>query len=160
MIPIPGFPGYYATEGGEIWSDRSGILKRLKPWHNGNYLQLSLRSSANAYHYSVHELILLAFVGPRPEGMEGCHCDGDSQNNRISNLRWDTPKANRADKLLHKTLACGSTHGMAKLTESQVLEIRDLYSSKTYSQRQLAERFGVKVGCILNVVNRKSWTHI
>lgn len=51
----------------------------------------------------VHRLILLAFVGPCPPGMEGCHEDGDPLNCTLANLRWDTPKANKADSIRHGT---------------------------------------------------------
>lgn len=51
----------------------------------------------------VHHLVLEAFVGPRPEGTEGCHFDGDATNNQIDNLRWDTHLANEADKARHGT---------------------------------------------------------
>lgn len=45
-----------------------------------------------------HALVLTAFVGPRPAGMEACHANDVPDDNRLQNLRWDTPEANRADK--------------------------------------------------------------
>jgi hypothetical protein len=51
----------------------------------------------------VHRLVLEAFVGPCPEGMVGCHNDGDPLNNRLDNLRWDTPSNNERDKWVHGT---------------------------------------------------------
>lgn len=45
----------------------------------------------------VHRIVLEAFVGPRPPGMEGCHWDGVTKNNSLANLRWDTPQANVQD---------------------------------------------------------------
>lgn len=59
----------------------------------------------------VHALVLEAFVGPRPDGFHGCHNDGDPTNNRLVNLRWDTPSANRLDSVRH------GTHAMARKTE-------------------------------------------
>ena len=41
--------------------------------------------------------MLETFIRPRPEGTEGCHWDGNSQNVCLMNLRWDTPEANRLD---------------------------------------------------------------
>lgn len=41
----------------------------------------------------VHALVLEAFEGPRPPGMEGCHSDGNPSNNRLSNLQWGTRSA-------------------------------------------------------------------
>jgi hypothetical protein len=49
----------------------------------------------------IHTLVLEAFAGPRPEGMEGCHNDGNPTNNHIDNLRWDTRSANNQDTLRH-----------------------------------------------------------
>ncbi|MBN7395680.1 HNH endonuclease [Mycobacteroides abscessus subsp. abscessus] len=47
----------------------------------------------------VHRLVLEAFVGPCPDGMEACHFDGDKTNNRLPNLRWDTRRANQDDAI-------------------------------------------------------------
>lgn len=49
----------------------------------------------------VHRLVLEAFVGPCPEGMEGCHSDGDPSNARLPNLRWDTKSENQFDRIRH-----------------------------------------------------------
>ena len=48
----------------------------------------------------VHHAVLSAWVGPRPEGMECDHINGDSLDNRLCNLEWVTHKENmrrRAD---------------------------------------------------------------
>lgn len=50
---------------------------------------------------AVHVLVLEEFVGLCPPGMESCHGDGDTQNNWLTNLRWDTPTNNNADKIKH-----------------------------------------------------------
>jgi hypothetical protein len=49
----------------------------------------------------VHRLVLEAFTGPCPQGMEACHNDGDPGNNAIGNLRWDTHASNIADVIAH-----------------------------------------------------------
>ena len=57
----------------------------------------------------IHRLVLEAFEGPCPEGMEGCHHDGNPTNNRIENLRWDTRRSNVADALRHGTHSNGQS---------------------------------------------------
>jgi hypothetical protein len=52
-------------------------------------------------HQRTHRLVLEAFVGPCPDGMEGCHNDGDKLNNSLGNLRWDTRSANMYDRVAH-----------------------------------------------------------
>jgi len=51
----------------------------------------------------VHNLVLEAFVGPRPEGYDGCHNNGQGTDNRLVNLRWDTKSANSVDTVIHGT---------------------------------------------------------
>ena len=53
--------------------------------------------------FKVHRLVLEAFIGPCPEGMEACHGDGDRANNAVGNLRWDTRSSNFLDKRQHGT---------------------------------------------------------
>lgn len=67
----------------------------------GGYPRVSLGSNTNTRF--VHLLVLEAFVGPRPEGMEGCHNDGNPANNRLDNLRWDTHSSNISDAVQHGT---------------------------------------------------------
>lgn len=57
----------------------------------------------------VHQLVLEAFVGPCPPGMEGCHWDDNKENNALTNLRWDTHTANMYDKVRN-----GHCHQTAK----------------------------------------------
>lgn len=51
----------------------------------------------------LHRVVLDAFIGPRPKGMEACHANGDPTDNRLVNLRWDTRSANAADSVRHGT---------------------------------------------------------
>jgi len=53
----------------------------------------------NERSVAVHLLVLLAWVGPRPEGYEACHGDKGRLRNHVDNLRWDTRKANAADRV-------------------------------------------------------------
>lgn len=54
---------------------------------------------------TVHSLVAEAFIGPRPEGLQVCHNDGDPLNNRSHNLRYDTASANVLDSVRHGTQA-------------------------------------------------------
>lgn len=57
-------------------------------------VQLYTNGKKTAKRRYVHHLVLEAFVGPRPEGLECLHGDDDKLNNTPSNLRWDTRLAN------------------------------------------------------------------
>jgi hypothetical protein len=119
-----------------------------------------LRRENQNFNSYVHRLILEAFVGPRPEGMEACHNDGDKTNNHWNNLRWDTHKNNLADRKLHGTDSAGSKHGQSKLTEPEVLQIRALYKAGGIAQKELGKQFGVTPAVISRIINRKNWNHV
>lgn len=53
----------------------------------------------------IHHLVLKAFRGPRPLGLQGCHNNGNPVDNRLANLRWDTAVENMQDALRHGTNA-------------------------------------------------------
>jgi hypothetical protein len=124
----------------------------------GGHLFVNLASGGGKVPRPVHRLVLEAFAGPRPPGMICCHWDGDPGNNRLGNLRWDTPKANSADALRHGRRACGAKVG-AKLTEQDVLDIRRLRADGL-TLTDLGARFGVSPGNVGAVVHGKTWKRL
>ena len=107
--------------------------------------------------FSVHVLVLTVFIGPCPEGMEGCHEDGDFTNNRVDNLRWDTHQENQRDMVRHGTtnFMPGENHPNAKLTEEQVREIRRMYATGEWTQKELMSHFDV--ASIQAILEGKVW---
>lgn len=110
--PIPGWEGLYevSTLGQVRGVDRIdasgrrwiGKMRRPKP-HGRGYKQVVLWRGGRPSGFGIHRLVLEAFVGPAPEGMQGCHNDGNPGNNSLANLRWDTPSANQLDSVAHGT---------------------------------------------------------
>jgi hypothetical protein len=60
------------------------------------YLVVSL-SNGTKHVVRVHTLVLEAFVGPRPDGLEACHGPNGADDNSRGNLRWDTSSAKSLD---------------------------------------------------------------
>lgn len=160
---IPGYDGIYqVSDLGRVRSLKRGSWKFLKSAISGtsSYRYVQLHKDSSVKNRPVHQLVLEAFVGQRPAGdYQGCHNDGDSGNNSLSNLRWDTQAGNFADKKLHGTESKGSKHGQAKLNESQVLNIRRRLNSGE-KQQTLADEHGVSRVLISLIKTRKVWTHI
>lgn len=67
------------------------------------YVHLYRGSHDDRRMHLVHRLVLEAFLGPCPDGMEGCHNNGDPTDNRLQNLRWDTHSSNMRDMRIHGT---------------------------------------------------------
>ncbi len=59
-----------------------------------------------------------------------------------------------------ETLARGGRHGNAKLTESQVYEIRLRYSLSLLSLAMMAKEYGVSKATIQRIVSRAGWQHV
>jgi hypothetical protein len=106
---IPGYHAYryQVSDEGKIYSL---LHKRvIEPSINrGGYQNVLLSQGGRSKRVYVHRVVLEAFVGPCPEGMQACHCNGNPTDNRLENLRWDTPLENQADRYHHvyeRTLA-------------------------------------------------------
>ena len=57
---------------------------------------------ARKHTYSVHRLVLEAWVGMAPtQKHQAAHWNGDPSDNRLENLRWATQAENEADKVRH-----------------------------------------------------------
>lgn len=155
--PCPRHEGYEASGFGRVRSfwTRVGRLYEIgaEPRYlipNGRrYLHVTLRTATGKrQHADVQCLVLEAFVGPRPPGLQACHADGNKHNNRLSNLRWDTPSANTLDKWDHGVMPAGESHGRAKLRIEDVREIREL-AARGFTATTLAARH--------SIIRGKSW---
>lgn len=91
-------------------------------------------------------LVLVAFVGERPDGQEARHLDGNPANDARTNLVWGTPLENHADKRRHGTIAAGERHGKVKLTADQIADVLSLKGLAT--QLSVADKFGVSRGYV------------
>ena len=80
---------------------------------------------------------------------------------RSRHLISGTQADNIRDAIERRRFLCvGSENRQALLSDPQVLEIRRMYATKSFTQTQLASLFGVGRGCIADVVCRRCWTHI
>lgn len=79
---------------------------------------------------------------------------------RWSHLFKGLHKDNMKDMQFKGRQVRGITNGQAKLTESAVTTLRNLYATGNYTQKQLSLRFGILQQTISLIVNRKFWKHI
>lgn len=136
--------------GTPVKGSRPGRMKSPSLSTTG-YLVVSIEGKPR----KVHTLVLETFIGPRREGQDGCHLDGDRTNNVLQNLRWASRSENMQHARLHGTDARCERHPMAKLTAAQVQEIRERRAAGCL-HRELASAFGVSRGHISYIVS-KGW---
>jgi hypothetical protein len=167
-----GYPHYRVGSDGSFWSRlrpvRLGLASRYGEWrllkpcvrkNNRSYVHLQ-NGSSEVKQEAVYRLILLAFVGPCPEGMIARHFpDNNPQNNKLENLSWGTHKQNQNDRKIHGTSNQGEKAHFAKLTASQVREIRKL-RMEGLSCKKISEMFRMHSTNIWQIVTRRSWKHV
>ncbi len=110
---------------------------------------------------SAHEIVALAFLGPRPDGFETRHLDGNAANNTLANLCYGTTKDNAADRLTHGRQHDnkGEKHGNHKFKIDDITEMRRMVAGGC-TQTEVAEIFDTSQGVISAIVNRKAWRHV
>ena len=102
-ISIRGYPGYSVSNLGRVrranrsWpkNKRTPQYTYLKGSHNQDgYVQVSLTKNGKRTLKAVHRLVLEAFVGRCPEGLQCDHKNRVRDDNAATNLRWVTQKEN------------------------------------------------------------------
>jgi len=171
---IRDFPGYEVSNLGQVrsWRSRNGRgmaktphLLTPTPFQGRPYLRVALsHDTKGVSHHRVHRLVLEAFIGTCPEGMEGCHKDGDAANNKLNNLRWGTKQSNIDDQLEHGTRRFGKRHPKAILTTEEVEAVRvaleDVMATgkrdRTGAVKSLAKKYGVTISCIYSIASERT----
>lgn len=155
---VPGFPMYSATKNGDVKSSRyNRVLKPLKNimgYHRVNVYNGKIRKTK-----SVASIVLETFVGPRPNGHQAAHLNGNQIDNRLENLRWVTFKENIRQRNEHGSCE-GERNGWAKLTNQSALAIFRLckiYGEDFLDLKALGYCFGVNESTVRNVVSGHRW---
>jgi hypothetical protein len=187
---VVGYEGWYSVSScGRVRRDRpgkrtvAGKILLLKAEKNG-YLRVQLFQGkhASGRSFSVHVLVMLAFVGPRPAGQGINHINGVKSDNHRINLEWATPRENSAHAIRlglitkggnrplqrhprgdehparrhPERLARGERHGVSKLTESSVVGIL----TSPLSAKELAKIHNVSTSLIYMIRKRQVWSHV
>ena len=140
---------YEITYDGQVINKKTGRI--LKPQPNGKgYLRVVL----GGQRYFVHRLVAQKYV-PNPDNKEQVnHKDGNKLNNCADNLEWMTNQENRTHAVENKLQVQGENCSWAKLTENDVLFIRQ---HPEIERKILAEMFNVSESTISDVRNYRSW---
>jgi hypothetical protein len=151
-LSVFGYPGWEADSDGDVY--HNGEL--VPGGYSDGYVMVYL-----GMYKSIDraKLVCTAWHGPKPEDKDlVAHNNGFKDDDRPSNLRWATFSENVQDAIAHGTMlpTQGEKHGMHKLYESDVLEIR----SSSLSSRDLSYIMGVTQQTINDIRARRSWRHI
>lgn len=174
ITSINGFPGYYVSDEGKVFSsykrvggkNKVGVFVLSDEMHElipkkstGGYLEVGLRNGGKRKWFRVHRLVASAFIEKVAGKNIVCHNDNDKTNNHVENLRWDTNKGNTADMFKAGTMVMGSKHSKAKLNEDSVLNIKRLLS-KGISCKPISEMYGVTFQNIRSIKLGITWKQV
>ena len=109
--PIPGFADYDVSDQGRVrsWKKPGSPRRQSEPrilkqtLSLRGYPQVSFSVRSKQFPVTVHRLVMTAFVGPLPSGLETRHLNGNPLDNRLSNLAYGTPSENIFDQVRHGT---------------------------------------------------------
>lgn len=142
FVPIPGHTPYRINASGVVLGRWGKPLKPriVRPSRRGNlpYIQAALYDGkGNVCMRYVHNLMLEAYVGPRPAAHEARHLNSDSLDNALTNLAWGTRAENAADRNARRThckrgheLGAWSKNGPKRARRCATCRREDYHSGK------------------------------
>ena len=147
------------------------------PWlgycNRGGYGVCSLQG----WHSQAHRIVYRIAKGPVPRGL--CvlhHCDNRkccnpkhlflgtlADNVRdMDNKKRRIPAAGdfNGSRTCPESRPRGEKQWSARLKTEQIKQIRNFYKTNLWTQKAIAEKFGVTESCICHIIARRSWKHI
>ena len=146
---IENYPDYQLSDQGRVRSfkDKSGAVRYLGlTMDKDGYLQVNLCGNGEVRTCKVHQLVLAAFLGPCPKGMEANHLDVNKRNNRLDNLEYTTHSEN-----MKHAYHLGLGNIKAVIQRSMVGQ----FVADYISQCEASRRTGVNQGHISECCNGK-----
>jgi hypothetical protein len=147
---------------------RIGSPTECWPWIKAiprkGYGCFALRVNGKTTQFLSHRLAwIIANKSPVPDGLCVMHSCVDSKpccnpahlscGTQLENIQEAVARGCRPDNR-------GENHGMSKLTEDQVKEVREKYSTGLYSQRDLGKIFGISQGNVGFITRKTAWVHV
>lgn len=172
---IPGWEGFYKVSNlGRVLSEKRivslpnrwggiNLVEKpesiLKPQnHTGGYKTYTFWRGGKCFNIYAHRAVLETFISLRPKGLQACHNNGDKGDNRLINLRWDSPKNNQADRAKHGTEQQGVTKGRYKKRNPEIVsQIRQYYKIHGGNITRTAKNFGIPRTSAADIVNYRTW---
>lgn len=170
--PVVGYETrYWVSDLGRVRSQRCVLSPA--PQSKG-YLCVSLYDGSSPKRpktFCVHDLVAVAFVGPKPIGKQVNHKDTQKTNNRATNLEYVTPLKNMQHARRHGLIPApcrGTEHANAVLTVAQVRSIRTAATIRTIQGRRVRSlsnaALGRQHGCsdktIAGVIARETYKEV
>jgi hypothetical protein len=163
---IQEFPDYAVSNLGRVkrttWdrSNRPPKILKGEPNHAG-YTMVALYRPGKRQWKRVSRLVAMAFLEPDFFRDQVNHKNGDKADDRAQNLEWTTCSENHKHSFaeLGRATQKGELHGAAKLKATDVLTIRQMCSTGSSTDKEIADCFGVCRATIYLIRKKINWKH-
>lgn len=174
------FPDYSISSAGRVRRDTAacgtqpGRILRLRLNPKG-YVSVELQKQKRARNCFVHRLVALAFIGEPPLSSPFInHKNGIKTDNTPDNLEWVSSSENKAHAVAHGFVALGSrngntthperrprgsSHGRARLTESDIPDIFILRRAG-WTLSEISRNRALSTTSISKILLGRAWTHV
>lgn len=148
VVQVPSHPRLFARRDGAIFvRNESGVFAEPKM----NSLNGYKRFWFDGENQFVHQLMLEAFVGPRPPKADACHWNDIRDDNRIENLRWASHQENSMDACRNGRMLRGENNATSVFSMKVASEIKRRHETGD-SQESLALAYGFSRSTISRIV--------
>lgn len=149
-----GFPMYYITKDGKIWSvHRKRFL--VPKVHRCKYLFIRLQHESGKFmNRYIHRLVAMMFIPTTDVSLQIDHIDGNKHNNNVKNLRWVTNRENA-----HAAMKKGLMPHAVFMSDEIVHAICKALQNGE-SVISISKRTGYPYHAISAIRLRRNWTHI
>ena len=162
FVDIQGYEGYQVSNYGRVKNSKTG--KILKPYLTRGYLRVSLYNESGRRCKLVHRLVAEAFL-PNPQHKPAVnHINGCKTDSNVSNLEWVSASENMAhahNNGLRPILNTqGEKNGFAKLTEAEVIQIKQLLSDGKLTQKTIGSQFNISRSTVKSIKSGRRWSYL
>lgn len=171
---IKGYEGrYFINENGDVKSvardiDNGNGTRKTKDFilkwvDNGfGYWRVCLSIENKKKYTLIHKLLAIYFI-PNPFNLPVVnHKDGNKKNNSLENLEWCTSSQNNQHGFDNGLIKApkGEECVRSKLTEKQVLEIKNHLAIGKLKQTEIAKLYNIHPNTINGIKQKTIWKHL
>lgn len=160
---INGFPDYYITDCGDVYSAKRGGWKKRKPTPDKDgYLTIAISPDGNLTRktFKIHRLVVEYFLTSDITGLDVNHKNGVKWDNRMSNLELVTHSQNMKHAAEKNFLPRGEKIWCSKHTEDQIHQACELLQNPDLEIKDVARITGVSENMCSGIYNGAKWQYI
>lgn len=138
------------------------LFLKTDTFHPSGYRYVTFNKDDIRRTFAIHRLVACSFILNPNNLPQINHENTDKTCNEWWNLKWCTNDENMDHAIKNKLCVYnkGEKHGMSKITEQTVLEIREMHKTGKYTHAQLGRFFNLDRHHVGAIIRKTTWKHI